>query len=105
MRRLHNGLSRWRDVLGQKRNATLKADLIFEARTKHTLFTKWHIASAKLADNTVTADKAYAFFTLRATFKVWRGQLAQKRQDAFIERKRRKDVKDILDCELAIGLV
>jgi hypothetical protein len=36
LKTLHSTLSRWRDVLGARRNAILKADLVFAFRTKHT---------------------------------------------------------------------
>ncbi|BEI86925.1 hypothetical protein CcaverHIS002_0702710 [Cutaneotrichosporon cavernicola] len=83
VRSLQSALSRWRDMTGQRRNAALKADLIYEARTKASSFVKWTAASAQAAENIATADKAYAFFTLRSVFKKWETKCAQ----ASVERK------------------
>lgn len=70
-----------------------------EARTKFAIFTKWHAATTKLADDMLTADKAHAFFTLRTSFKVWRVALAHKRQEAFIAKKQQRDLKATFDGE------
>lgn len=99
LRRKYTALTRWRDVIGSKRNATLKADLMYEMRTKHNLITKWKQAHAKQADNEATADKAHAFFVLRATFKIWKGARTLRQQHAFVEQRRLKDLRAVMNCK------
>lgn len=97
---LHRALSRWRDTLGQKNNAALKADLIFEARTKSKAFMKLHAATARATDNAVTADKAFAFFALRSAFKVWRKKLVRRRLWHFIEKRQKRELADTMKGEV-----
>lgn len=99
LRHKYTALTRWRDVIGSKRNAALKADLMYEMRTKHSLITKWKLAHAKQADNEATADKAHAFFTLRATFKIWKGAQTVRQQEAFAEKRRLNDLRAVMNCE------
>ncbi|CAK9782372.1 unnamed protein product [Cutaneotrichosporon oleaginosum] len=93
VRVLHTALSRWRDVTGQRRNAALKADLMFEARTKAASLIKWTTATVQSAEKVATADKAHAFFMLRSVFKQWnakRSQAVIKRRVMEMDDRRRK---------------
>lgn len=100
LRRKHTALTRWRDAIGSKRNAALKADLMYEMRAKHRLITKWKQAHAKQADNEATANKAAAFFTLRATFKIWKAARTLRQQQAFVDKQRLNDLRSVMDCKL-----
>ncbi|KAL1412716.1 hypothetical protein Q8F55_000463 [Vanrija albida] len=94
LKSLHSTLSRWRDVLGRRRNAVLKADLVFAFRTKHNHLRKWRIAFDETLDQATTADKALSFFAGRKAFKVWQLALSKRRQDAFIEQRRLHLLRD-----------
>lgn len=96
-RALHGALNRWRDALGQKRNAALKADLIYEAHAKSSAFIKWTAARAQAVDNGNTADKAHAFFVLRSSFKKWNRAIVQRKQQQLADRKRKNDLKAAMD--------
>lgn len=100
LRRKHSALNRWRDVIGSKRNTALKADLMFVMRAKSSLLTKWKHVHAKQADNAATADKAHAFFTLRATFKIWKTARTTRQRQAFTERLRLNNLRTVMNCEL-----
>lgn len=93
---MHTTLSRWRAALGQRNNAALKADLIFEARTKSRVLMTLQAAAARATDNLVTADKAYVFFALRSVFKVWRKKLVRRRMGNFIVKRQHRELGDIM---------
>lgn len=78
---------------------------MYEMRTKHRLVTKWKQAHVKQADNEATADKAHAFFTLRATFKIWKGARILRQQQAFVEKRRLNDLKSWMDGKLLVLVV
>jgi protein SFI1 len=96
-RRLHDGLSRWRDALGRRRNSALKADLLFASSTKGAAFAKWKAQSAEQAHNAVVADKAYAFFVLKDAFKMWRRALMRKRRGMLIAQRQQSTLKTAFD--------
>lgn len=92
----HRTFSRWRDILGQKRNSALKADLVFEARTKIKVMAKLQTATARAADNLLTAEKAYAFFALRQGVKTWRKLLVRRRVMSFIATREKRVVSNYM---------
>lgn len=93
---LHKSLSRWRDVLGRRRNMALKADLIFEIRSKSALFKKWRAASNKEIENVAIAQKAYTFFTLRKMFKSWKVAMSHHRMFDFIDVHEKQQMRRVL---------
>lgn len=94
---LHKSLSRWRDVLGRRRNLALKADLIFEIRSKSALFNKWRTASNKEIENVAVAQKAYTFFTLRKMFQSWKVAMLHHRMFDFIDIHEKQQMRRVLE--------
>lgn len=99
-RTLHASLSRWRDRIGHRQNQLLQADLTYEAKVLSKSVIKWVASSKKIQSNAIIARNAHTYFTQRTVLRCWKAAFEQKKRDAWIDEKRKADLRALFDRKL-----
>lgn len=100
---IHRTFSRWRARVGDQHQDHLRAALHHESledkRVKRA-FNTWRTAADRIKANQAAATKARAFFAQRLALRVWRDRLIVQRQEAWLEERRLKDLRQSFDGEI-----
>ena len=102
---LHASLSRWRDRLGHRQNQLLQADLTYESRIVSKSLRLWVSSAKKIENNAIIAQNAHVYFTQRTVLKCWKAALEQKKRVAWIEEKRKANLRGLFDRMSTISLI
>ncbi|WVN84972.1 uncharacterized protein L203_100109 [Cryptococcus depauperatus CBS 7841] len=90
MRILQSMLTRWRSYLSSIHTLFVQSSLVYRHNLLARCFTKWRSSCHTVMANKSRAERAHDFFSLRITFRVWRGERAKRRAERWAVEKDRK---------------